>query len=253
MKQNGKKSNMVLTNQSEKRGVYQLLSSIGKFFLDLLFPIECLGCGREGAWLCQNCFERIPLNNFEICPSCQKFSNNGQTHLTCQRGCPLDGLLSASSYDYPLMKKLITNLKYHSLTDLARPLAKLMAERLRFYGFFIEENWLLVPIPLHRRRYLERGFNQAELLCQVLQELTGLSWLPALKRKFLTPPQAELNREDRLINLKNIFTCESRFIKNKKIILVDDVFTTGATLREGARVLKLNGAQEVWGLVLARG
>lgn len=230
------------------------LSKARGFLLDLFFPIECLGCGQDGKWLCDDCFGKIPLNTSPECPCCKKFSVNNETHPNCRRGFPLDGVLAASIYGSPLVKKIITNLKYNYATGLVEPLVQMMMKQMQFSGIFLEENWLLAPVPLHRRRLLERGFNQSELFCRRLNDLTGLPWQAALKRQRWTPPQAELAEEDRLANVKNAFLClDKNLVKNKKLLLVDDVFTTGATMVEGAKVLKAAGAREVWGLVAAKG
>jgi len=223
------------------------------FLLDIFFPIECLGCGKEDVWLCEQCLATIPLNTSDECPRCHNFSQGSQTCLKCQRGYYLNGVLTASHYDHPIVRKLVTNLKYNYVKVLVEPLAQAMVKQLRFRSGFLEENWLMVPVPLHRKRLLERGFNQSELLASCLQKLTGMSWMAALRRRFWTPPQAELTGTDRLINIKGVFEADKKLIKNKKIILIDDVFTTGGTLNECAFALRQGGAKEVWGLVAARG
>lgn len=221
------------------------------FLLDILFPIECLGCGGEGIWLCDTCRARIPAMSENRCPACKKFSAAGEIHVFCRRHSSLDGVLAAADYESFLVRKLITTLKYNSVRELAEPIGLLMAHKAREHPFFIEENWLLVPVPLHRRRFLERGFNQAELFCQVIARNAALSPVGALSRVSERPPQATLHEADRLVNIKNIFRAEEDIVRSKKIILVDDVYTTGATMRECARVLKSAGAREVWGLVAA--
>lgn len=230
------------------------LMRVKDFLLELFFPIECLGCGKEGEWVCQRCFKTIPLNLQEECPRCKGFSLNCETHWQCRWGFYLDGLIAASCYDHLLVKKLIANLKYNYTKFLALPLSQIIVERLRYQGFFLEEDWFLVPVPLHKKRFLERGFNQAELFCQNIERLTGLIYCQnILKRRRWTPPQVSLSETDRLINVRDIFYCQRGLVKNKKILLVDDMFTTGTTLNECAKVLKIRGAKEVWGLVAAKG
>jgi ComF family protein len=229
------------------------MRKIKDFLLDLMFPVECLGCGKESIWVCDECFKTIPLISVDKCPRCQLHSKDGQTCLKCRRGYYLDGVVVASDYNHPLIKKLIINLKYNYVKDLAKFIAEIVARQLRYHGGFIEENWSLVPVPLHRKRLLERGFNQSELLCWHLNNLTGLPIQLALKRIKNTLPQASLQGQDRLVNIKESFSCESEMVKNKKLLLIDDIFTTGATLNEGARVLKQVGVKEVWGLVAAKG
>lgn len=134
-------------------------------------------------------------------------------------------------------------MKYRSAYSLAETLGKWMALN------WTQQDGVLVPVPLHPQREKMRGFNQARLLAEQLG-------LPAemLKRIKNKHPQAELPREDRLKNLKNSFKISGKFdLSNKKIVLVDDVCSTGATLNECAKVLRQAGAKEIWGLVLARG
>lgn len=228
------------------------MTAVKDFLLDLFFPIECFGCGREGVWLCLECFNKVPLSTNEECPVCHYFSAGGQTCIRCKRKTALDGVVSASSYDNEIVHKLITGLKYKGLKELSFPLAQVMIQKLYYQGLFLEENWLLVPVPLHRKRFLERGFNQAELLAKKIEQATGLELALILRRRLMTPPQADLTGKDRLINTAGAFRVSDPFI-NKKVLLVDDVFTTGATMNECAKVLKKAGAKEVWGLTAARG
>lgn len=238
-----------------KLWLLRTIKNSGSFVLDLFFPIECLGCRKEGEWVCADCSRTILLNIKEECPYCHNFSQNGQTCFRCRKKERyLDGLVAGSSYGIPLVRRIITYLKYRYIQDLAQTVARMMLQGLYFHGMFLEEEWVLVPVPLHARRLRERGFNQADLFCRYLETATGFCHQAILSRVRFTPPQAALSREDRLINLKNVFVYQGgREIKNKKILLVDDVLTTGTTLNECARVLKQAGAKEIWGLVGARG
>ena len=116
------------------------------------------------------------------------------------------------------------------------------------------ENWRLIPVPLAKRREKERGFNQAELLATSLSEITSLPILKALIRTRNTKAQSTLVHEVRAQNMAKAFALAPEVdVKGLGIILVDDVYTTGATLEECARTLIQAGATEVWGLVVARG
>ncbi len=209
--------------------------NIKEFILDLLFPKECLGCGQEEVWLCEDCFNKIKIKN-------ELLKNYDY----------LDGVWAAADYKDPLLQKLIHFFKYSFITELAKPLSQIILKSLIDYE---GEPWLLLPVPLHRRRFLERGFNQAELLAQ---EVNGANNWPVLNqilyRQKYTKPQVKLKREERLNNLKDVFACLSApEIFNKNILLVDDVMTTGATLSECAKILKRAGANRVRGLVVAHG
>ena len=238
--------------------------SVKEFFLDLLFPIECLGCGQEKIWLCPDCLDQIPLNNNFHCPFCQKHTQIGETCPDCRASANLDGLLVAGDYKHEVLKQAIRCFKYNYAVKLADDLGKFTEKfltKIKQSGFFIlpsilidQQNGLIAPVPLSKRRLRQRGFNQAELLAQKVADHLNFNLANLLEKKINNEPQAHLSGKDRYCNVKDIFTCpEKNSAKDKKIILIDDVATTGSTLEEAARVLKQAGAKEVWGLVLARG
>jgi len=217
------------------------------FLLDLFFPKHCLGCAKEGEYLCPVCLEKIPLN--QNCPE------------------KLGGikLLAASFYDYPLLKRAIHKYKYEFVRELAKPLAQLMAEKIR--RMEIGQNLVLTPAPLHPRRLRWRGFNQAELLAQAVSQQLNLPLVNNLLiRTRHNPPQAKIKTsQNRKENIKGAFAlnpafsschCEERSdeaISNKTVILIDDVSASGATLQECAQALKPLKPKDIWGLVLAKG
>lgn len=199
-------------------------------FQDILYPLRCLGCLKDGESLCESCLAAVPPDLIEPL---------AVGHL--------DKLIASTNYrDVNLYVQMF---KYQFVTVLAGPLAELMLRRLSGLGDFA--GFVLCPVPLHSRRLRERGFNQSELLCQELAVRLGLSVGQFLTRDHYTKHQAQLNRAERLINLKGKFGVKSS-VAGLKVLLVDDVYTTGATLQECAQVLKNAGAAQVWGLVLAR-
>ena len=141
-----------------------------------------------------------------------------------------------------LLKKLLVLFKYKYAEDLAPVLAQ-------FLKNLLDEDFLLVPVPLDKRKLKQRGFNQSKLLAQELGPVTD-----CLKRKVHLKRQAGLTRKDRLNNLDGIFSLKAGFdLKGKKLILIDDVATTGTTLNECSKVLKEAGVEFICALVLARG
>ncbi|MFH1392399.1 MAG: ComF family protein [bacterium] len=176
--------------------------------LDLIFPIQCLGCKKYGEWLCDDC-----LNN-----------------------------IYDSSYQNQLLKKAIHTFKYKFVKDLARPLAKLLLKKIDFDYDFI------VPVPLHSRRLRWRGFNQAELLAKEIDKNKVLSALIKIKN---TKPQVQFSEKQREQNITNAFKCVCD-LTNKKVLLIDDVETTGSTLRECEKALLQAGAKQVYCLTLAK-
>ncbi len=215
------------------------------FILDLLFPIHCLGCGKENCqgFICPICFKQIPLN--KKLPL--KFNDKGN----------LTGLIVASYYNYPLVKQAVHRYKYDFIKDLSKPLGQLMVKRLnRFSDFLDKDNSILIPVPLHKKRLRWRGFNQAELLAiEIGKQLDIPVVNDLLARTKYSIPQVKIKTSsERQQNIKQAFTLRSepRF-SDKTIILIDDIATTGATLKECAKALKPLKPKEIWGLVIARG
>lgn len=227
--------------------------------LDLLFPKRCAGCGRLGRYFCARCSSiiRIIELNEAICPVCEKPAIDGATHPRCQTRYALDGLTSFFRYD-GIIRKAVKALKYRFVSDLAQEFIGLIPpsalDNLTMQQF---NNCVFIPIPLHPSRLRHRGFNQAEALGRFFAEKIRISLkTDILRRVRKTIPQVEMkNRKERLKNMDKVFAVKDITIqqyKNSVIILFDDVFTTGATLREAANALKRAGAKFVWGVTMAR-
>lgn len=234
------------------------LKSIKNFILDLFFPKFCLGCSKEGTYLCQDCRSILDILEFQYC-LCEK---NPQRVINTGK-CPkcktkkLDGLYFAVSYHHPLVKDLILKFKYRPFAkELAKNLAQILEDHFLISGKNPKdfEDFLIVAIPLHKERENWRGFNQAE---ELAKELSLFFRIPLLKDVLIkikkVPPQVELNKKEREENVKNAFELKNpQKILGRKIFLVDDIYTTGATMEECANVLKKGGAKEVWGIAIAR-
>jgi len=227
--------------------------------LDFIFPRRCLGCGWQGQYFCQDCRNLIKPIERQICPVCQKPSISGTTHFRCQTRYSLNGLVSVFAYE-GAVRSAITKLKYKFVTDLAEELIDLTVGNLKSQdnsSFIIHNSFTLIPVPLHWRRKRQRGFNQAELLGQKLAE--RFSWqfqANVLSRIRYTRPQVELKSKDRRENIRGAFIVNSKCphfsLLASPLLVFDDVWTTGSTLKECALVLKKAGAGKVWGLTLAR-
>lgn len=226
--------------------------------LDLLFPIHCLGCGREGEWLCAKCSASIPLCDEQVCPACEKRPTPcGRTCFDCIGKTSLDGLLAVSSYHHPLLRKAVHSCKYRFLPDLHPPIGKLLAGALADSDLPLPD--AVVPVPLHPRRLRWRGFNQSLLLAQHLADNLSPGFpLPALDGNLVrlrhTLPQMKIRSyRARQENMRGAFAVtDPRTIENASVLLVDDIATTGSTLFECARVLKEAGARKVFAVVIAR-
>jgi len=150
------------------------------------------------------------------------------------------------------VSRMVRALKFQYITKSVNALIPLLVETWKLYGTD-ESSLLVVPVPLHIRRFRERGFNQSELLARGFADALHMVYTPpVLQRSQYTVPQASLAREERMVNIKKIFTATSE-VKDQCILLIDDVFTTGATLQDAARALREQGAHDVKALTLAHG
>ncbi len=225
--------------------------------LDLFFPRKCLGCGREGSYFCSQCLNFVASSKTEVCPVCERPSIGGMTHASCSSSFTIDGLTSIFEYK-GIVKTAITKLKYRFVTDLADDLVELFVslcgENKTFRSLCLKKNPFLVPIPLHPVREKWRGFNQSALLGKMIADRLGIGFTPgALVRIKNTTPQMKLNEKERKENIKGAFKINSEFIiHNSELIVFDDVWTSGSTLKEAGKILKQNGVKTVWGLTLAR-
>jgi len=231
-------------------------------FLDALFPIFCLSCKKESFWLCEECLNQTKLLDFQICPACEDIlTEKGSLCRACStcRKSNIASLVAAVSYEDPNIKKLVHNFKYRFVSDISKPLAKLISKALVQNDIALPD--LLVPVPLHPKRLRWRGFNQSFLLASCISEeiapLTGIKILDILERKRFNRPQMQIkDYQERLQNMQNIFALnkniDKNIIKDKRLMLIDDIATTGATLEECAKVLKQFGAKKVFAAVVAR-
>lgn len=213
---------------------------------DFIFPKRCVNCGRIGKYFCVACRAKIRViqPNEPICPMCGRLALDGVTHPRCRTQYSLDGLTSFFHYD-GTARKAIKAIKYRLVSDLAEEFISLVPK------FSLPKSSLLIPIPLHSARYRARGFNQAEVLGTILAKRLNIPVrTDILRRVKETVPQVEMKkRDDRLKNMEYVFSCNH---VSGNVILFDDVFTTGATMRSAANVLKRAGAAHVWAVTMAR-
>lgn len=226
--------------------------------LDFFFPPLCVGCRKEGNFLCSVCFDRIRLKPEQVCPVCKKVSSVAKTHRgICEKKTALSGLLVAATYhENPALEKAIKRLKYHYSRELSEQLGTMLVNTLLTNHFPLKDV-VVVAIPLHKKREKWRGFNQAGLLADKVHTNLNMPLLPILKRSKNTKQQATLHRHERIMNLKQAFLVDQHVftpaLLSKTILLLDDVSSTLSTLNEAAVVLKQAGFGKVWGVVLARG
>ena len=217
--------------------------------VDFFFPKTCVGCGKMEVDLCESCVDELAISG-QICPMCGKESILGWTHFKCKKKFGLDGLTAIYQYQDVTTRKVIDSIKY----DFNQNLVESILQN------FVFENGqdfdMVVPVPLYYYRENWRGFNQAELIGKMVAEKMELNCERILRRTKNTKQQALMKtRKERFENIEAVFEVNKELnsfdINNKKILLVDDVFTSGANMRECTKILKKNGAEFVWGLALA--
>lgn len=228
-------------------------TSLGKLFLDGFFPIHCLGCGTYDHWICNQCHTTLPILTEQHCPLCKKHTtNNGETCFACsQKIHDIDGVFVASYYNDKLLKKAIHYYKYRFVHELSEPLSLLLAQSL--HNSTLPSPDMIIPVPLHQRRLRWRGFNQSEKLAQKIDLRIPVITDILLRVRYTKPQVRAGNKKRRKDNLSNAFYVhDAKKIKQKNILLIDDIMTTGTTLRECASALKRAGAKNVHCLILAR-
>jgi ComF family protein len=222
--------------------------------VDLLFPPRCGGCGRLGAWFCAACVTQIepPIPPGWVCGGC------GATPLgTCRdrrcRQAPLAGLLVVGAFEGPL-REAIHALKYRKQRALAPALAGLLAVALAHNPLPGDAPApQVLAVPLHPMRIRERGFSQSTLLAEALAAQQGCGLVAGLVRARATPPQVGLPADARRANVIGAFAWNGDHPPPAcPLLLVDDVYTTGATMTAAATALQAHGAGRIYGLALAR-
>lgn len=228
--------------------------------LDIIYPKFCLGCGKVGTYCCSECLKITPQLRYLQCPECERPSYDGRTHIRCQKQFGLDGVFSLYPY-VGIVKNVIKGMKYRfayrMVLDLFHAIPKEYVSRLTQHVMFTKHNVFLLPIPLHASRRRERGFNQAAVIAKVVSTFVHVPVnTSCLERSKKTLPQVNMkHKEERMENMKQAFTMRKNnvsFIYGASVILVDDVYTTGSTLKNAALVLKQAGARFVFGLTIAQ-
>lgn len=239
------------------------VDKISQFLLELFFPSFCLGCKKEGVLLCQDCKSTLEISEYQYCLCSKNPFRIPKENATGK--CPkcqdkkISGLYFALPYQEKfLTKKLIYQFKYEPyIKNLAKPLAEILIEHL-FLTQKLEpniwENSIFIPVPLEIGKLKYRGYNQAE---ELAKELSATIKIPLITNNLIknkkTPPQMKLSAKERARNLENAFLVKNpKELIGKKIFLVDDVYTTGATMQECASALRGAGAKQVWGIAIAR-
>lgn len=218
---------------------------IFKTLVRILAPNLCIRCGKEGAITCRFCLPLIAYAKSSTCFMCNSQTDNFTTCKNCRRKTRLRRVYVAGYYD-GYVKDLITRFKYSNAMEASSPLAALVTTRIS------AEHGLIVPVPSSSKRFRQRGYNPAHLLAKEISKHTGAVCVETLGR-IGHSRQVGTDRRKRLAQLQGAFyACKPELIKGKKILLIDDVVTTGATLSECAEVLHRHGAKKIDAAVVAK-
>lgn len=227
--------------------------AVYNWLLNLLFPLACPVCGNDSdshrqSPVCLSCWNAIERYSGPACLICglPVVSDVAMHCESCLKTPPaFSKVIYYGIYDGTL-RKTIHLLKFKGVKRLARPIAELLSK------LSLPEADRIVPVPLHSSRLREREFNQTALISRHLSRLNGIPLLlDVLKKERETLPQTDVTGKERLKNVKNVFTA-TQAVRGLRIIIVDDVITTGATVNECAKVLAKAGAESVTALALAR-
>jgi ComF family protein len=230
--------------------------------LELFLPRQCAGCRKvwlhseQGFW-CEDCLDDLPWIESPLCPQCGRpfpKSPSAPDHLCgdcLQSVFIFDGARSAVHHA-GVVRRRIHQMKFGGQLHWVPPLADLLVTLYRRKASPFAD--VIFPVPLHLKRLRQRGFNQSGLLAKVLGRRVGLPVrYDVLVRKFWTEPQTRLNRVQRLANVKDAFHVpDSGTVKGRRVVIIDDVYTTGTTLNECAKTLKSAGAAAVHALTVCR-
>lgn len=207
-----------------------------------LAPVSCLGCGREGGRLCSDC-SMLTTPHPATCWGCNRLSSGYRTCARCRRSSSLGGVIVGTRYD-GLVKELVLALKFGRDTASTQTAAALLAPLLDPAGFDLVTS---VPSAPSRRR--QRGYNQSALIAKSLAANLALPYRPLLGR-WQQAEQIGAGRKERFLQVQNAFYAKGR--PPRRVLVVDDVLTTGATLDACARALRQAGCAEVWGAAVAK-
>jgi len=219
------------------------INKLKSFLLNTIYPLKCFGCEKPGILICSQCSQKlISLSNGPIYQQTPYFKK----------------IIIALDYKNHLVKKIIKTFKYPPyIKSLKKNLSFALITAIKKFpndiSYLKKNNFVLIPIPLSKLKLAQRGFNQSELISTELSQKLSLKHRPQLLKKIKnTKSQTNLSTEQRKKNIHGVFS-----VKNNNcplnIILVDDIYTTGATLQESSRILRQAGAKEIWAFVLAKG
>lgn len=220
--------------------------SVLESILSVIAPHDCLVCGEEGKLLCANCQTDAVPHIPSRCYRCHKISQNYKTCRSCRSSSNLHAVIVRTEYA-ATAKDLLYLLKFQRAKAASVVIGGAMSQKLNA----VSPNSIVIPIPTSTRRRRQRGYDQADLLAKQLCSVQNSDYVVALHRKG-QERQVGARRQVRLKQLEQSFWVNEKYVKDRNILLVDDVITTGATLETAAAILKNAGARRVSAIVFAQ-
>lgn len=218
--------------------------------VDWIYPPVCCTCGEIGKLLCDSCYSQITFIQSPDCVYCGEPIKSGNICTRCKQQLPHFSKLRSLGYYSGPLRDAIVSLKYHRNIGLGSFFAPALCE------IIVKERWnvdLITAIPLSENRKKERGYNQAEILAKPIAGRMNLPYSEkSVQRNKHTSSQVGLTVKERQLNMKDVFKADPQFVKDKSILLIDDVATTGATMDACAKALLDAGCRQVFGLTLAK-
>lgn len=206
-----------------------------KRIIDLLFPSYCYYCGKIGPSICKDCLEKVAMK-----PIFRKVKNDYFNYV-----------FFGSNYKGQI-RTLMHNFKFHRKSYMYEYFVLLSLNNKKIYGFLKEFDYITY-VPMHKKKEDKRGYNQSKLLAQELGKIIKIEVINLLEKSKECKTQSTLNEKERKNNVENVFSLiTNNNIVGKNIILVDDIFTTGATARECSKILKSNGANNICVFTIAK-
>ena len=217
---------------------------------DLLFPRRCAICDKalikDESGICPDCLKRIKYIEEPVCFKCGRPVLNNKEYCDECEVTRHEFIGGRFVFPYDYIGTSVYKFKYMNRPEYIAFYAKAIEERLGEFIRHIDPDGF-VPVPIHKKRYIKRGYNQAEELSKELSKLTGIQTYNDLVLRIKdTVPQKKINKIERQINMKKAFIVKENSVKLRKIIVVDDIFTTGSTIDSLARELKKSGVEKIY-------
>ena len=238
----------------EEKVVFPIASNFYKKFwesLDWIFPPHCAGCGQLGQRWCLECLAKTQSIKLPVCKKCgEPVSQKNFIHQRCLQEIKFLEFIRSYGFYQPPLLDAIHKLKYQNDIGIAESLSTYLVE---LYQAIEWETDIVIPVPLNKQKLSSRGYNQAKLIARPFSLAINRPLISnTLFRTIDTRSQVGLSRNERIFNVQNAFIIKNNSVQGKRIILVDDVSTPGATLEACARALKEAGAEAIVGLTLAK-